>query len=84
MDKYLVKVFDVFATFFDVNAESKEDAKNKVLEMIKTGEIRQESFFETTLEPDLWQVMSFDEINKQKENFKEKYEEYVKNKQKEI
>lgn len=78
----MVKVFDVFATFFDVEAESKEDAKDKVLEIIKSGDVRQESFFETTFEPDLWQVMSFDEINKQKENFKEKYEEYLKNKQK--
>jgi len=78
----MVKVFDVFATFFDVDAGSKEEAKDKVLEIIKSGDMRQESFFETTLEPELWQVMSFDEINKQKENFKEKYEEYIKNKQK--
>lgn len=78
----MVKVFDVFSTFFDVEAESKEEAKNKVLDMIKSEEIRQESFFETTLEPELWQVMSFDEISKQKEDFKEKYEQYIKNKQK--
>jgi hypothetical protein len=81
--KYMVKVYDVFATFFDMEAESKDEAKSKVLELIMAGEVRQESFFETTLEPELWQVLSFDDITKQKEDFKEKYDEYIKKKKEE-
>ena len=83
MNKYLVKVFDVFATFVEVEAESHDEARAKVKERVEAGEVREESFYETTLEPDLWMVMSMDEIEAQQENFKQKFKEYKERREKE-
>ena len=77
MDKYLVKVFDVFATFIETEAESHDAARSQVEEMVKAGNIQQESFYETTLDPSLWMVMTVDELETAKKDFAAKYAEFV-------
>jgi hypothetical protein len=77
MDKYLVKVFDVFATFIETEAESHDAARSQVEEMVRAGNIQQESFYETTLDPSLWMVMTVDEVETAKKDFAVKYAEFV-------
>ena len=83
MNKYLVKVYDVFATFVEVDADSHDEARAKVRERVVAGDVREESFYETTLEPELWMVMSLDEIEAQQENFKQKFQEYKERRERE-
>jgi hypothetical protein len=61
MNKYKVKVVHVFSEIFDVEAEDKEGAKQKVVEIFNTEDFQNNAQYENTIPPEHWAVASEEE-----------------------
>jgi len=64
MNKYMVKVVNLFATIVEVEAENEDAAREKAKEEFHTVNKDRQTFYESTLPPEHWSVIT-----------KEKYEE---------
>lgn len=64
MEKYVVKVINLFSTFVEVDAENEEQARNLAKEDLQNGEKELEHFYEGTASPEEWPVAKKSELEK--------------------
>ncbi|MEY4342829.1 MAG: hypothetical protein RL736_625 [Pseudomonadota bacterium] len=71
MEKYVVKVINVFSNFIPVEATSEDEAREKAKEIILNNENqgKLQHIYENTLPPENWGVITQDQFNKMKEEF---------------
>ena len=58
MEKYKVKVSHLFSELVDVEAADQNEAKEKVLELLKSSERQSNAIYETTISPEHWAVIT--------------------------
>jgi hypothetical protein len=81
MNKYKVKITHVFAEMLDVAAESEELAREAAVKQLQSEEHKGRPFYETTLPPEHWAVVTEEDYNQMVENIKAKIaEQEVENK----
>jgi hypothetical protein len=64
MEKYVVKVINLFSTFVEVDAENEDQARNLAKENLQTGDQELEHFYEGTASPEEWPVTTKTELEK--------------------
>jgi hypothetical protein len=66
MNKYVVKIINVFSSFIDIEAENEEDAKEKVKNLLSTTDISQDykHYYEATIPVENWRVITKEEFDK--------------------
>ena len=64
MTKYKVKVIHIFNEIIDVEAESEEKAREEVVNILRSDNFKGEPFYETTISPENWPVISEEQFNK--------------------
>lgn len=74
MNKYKVKITHLFSEIVDVEAENKEDAKQKTLELIQKDDFQVDPQYETTIPSEHWNVISEEEFQELVKSFKEQTE----------
>jgi hypothetical protein len=62
MNKYKVKLSHLFYEIIDIEAEDKEQAREKVLEMIQKDDFKGQPQYETTLPPEHWPIVTSEEF----------------------
>ncbi len=62
MNKYKVKIVHIFSEIFDVEAEDKDGAKQKVEEVMRKENFESKAQYETTVPPEHWAVASEQEF----------------------
>jgi len=67
--KYVVKVVNVFANYIEVDAETEEGAKEAAKNLLSTEDIVRsfKHYYEATIPPEHWGVLSKDEFDKLQE-----------------
>lgn len=74
MNKYKVKITHLFSEIVDVEAENKEDAKQKAVELIQQDEFQGNPGYDTTIPPEHWSVITEEEFQELVKSFKEQTE----------
>jgi hypothetical protein len=74
MNKYKVKISHIFSEVVEVEAESKEEAKEKASELIQKEDYQSGAGYETTLPPEHWKVITEEEFQELVRSFKEQME----------
>jgi hypothetical protein len=69
MNKYKVKVTHLFAEVLDVEAETVEEAKTKVVEIIQSNEYQSQPQYETTIPSEHWKVITEEEFQELVKSF---------------
>ena len=74
--KYIVKVINVFSNLISVDANNEEEAKEKAKELLvnKPDGEEFEHLYESTLPSDHWAVITQEDFDKLKEDFKNSLE----------
>jgi hypothetical protein len=71
MEKYIVKVINLFSTFVEVDAENEEQARSLAKDHLQNGEQELEHFYEGTASPEEWPVSTKAELEKNLEKVAE-------------
>jgi Leu/Phe-tRNA-protein transferase len=71
MNKYKVKVTHLFAEVIDIEAESPEEAKQKIAELIQKEDFQSQPQYETTIPSEHWKVITEEEFQKIVKSFAE-------------
>lgn len=71
MEKYVVKVINVFSNLVPVEATSKEEAREKAKELLlnKETENKFQHIYENTLPPENWAVITQSEFDKMRDEY---------------
>jgi hypothetical protein len=67
MEKYVVKVINLFSTFVEVDAENEEQARNLAKDLLQGSDKELEHFYEGTASPEEWPVAKKSELDKANE-----------------
>lgn len=74
MNKYKVKITHLFSEVLEVEAENKEDAKQKTLELIQKDDFKGNPVYETTISPEHWKVITEEEFQELVKSFTQELE----------
>jgi hypothetical protein len=74
MNQYKVKVSHIFGEVFNVEAESKEEAKQKVIELMQKEDFQIQAGYETTFPAEHWKVITEEEFQELVKSFNEQME----------
>jgi hypothetical protein len=71
MEKYIVKVVNVFSNLIPVEAENEDDAREKAKELLLNNETENkfQHLYENTLPPKNWAVITESEFDKMTEEY---------------
>lgn len=74
MNKYVVKVTHVFSNLVETEAENKDAARKNAMELISSEGAEFKNYYEATIPPENWDVITKEEFEKLKMEVKDQLE----------
>ena len=74
MNKYKVKVSNIFGEVFNIEAENQEEAKQKVVELMQKEDFQLQAGYETTFPSEHWKVITEEEFQELVKSFNKQME----------
>lgn len=72
MNKYVVKVTHVFSNLIETEASNEDEARKNAMELISTDGVEFKNYYEATIPPENWNVISKEDFEKMKSDIENK------------